>query len=102
MNFPAFLIVTLVVLIILERVLLRLLTRDRQLSFRAYYMLVLYKPLFVVAAFIVLAISSGKGWPTLSVLIAFGLGSVLVSYPMARFFYAKMPQHKTRGDGLGE
>jgi hypothetical protein len=102
MNFPTFLIVTLVGLVILERVLLRLLTRKRQLSFRVYYLLVLYKPLFIVAAFIVLAISAGKGWSTLGVLIVMGLGSVLVSYPTARFFYARMPQHEVRGNGLGE
>ena len=104
MNIALVVIGSLVPLVILERVLLHILIRRRgkHLSFTQYYLLAMYKPLIIVAGFASLIISRAEGLLPLIVVLSLAALSILVSYPIARFFHSRIAERDIRGRRLGE
>lgn len=91
-------------LVVLERIVLHKLVRQRgqRLSFAQYYLLAIYKPLIVVSGFAVLIISRAEGPIPILVVLSLGLLSMLVSYPIARYFHSRIGQGEVRQKELGE
>lgn len=89
-------------LVVLERVVLHILVRQRgrRQSCGQYYLLAIYKPLIIVAGFAVLITSRAKGLIPLLVVLSLGLLSVLVSYPIARYFHPRVGQGEVRQEGI--
>lgn len=104
MNIPLLIVGSLIPLLVIERVLLHVLIRrkGRPLSFMQYYVLAIYKPLVIVAAFAWLVITRGEGVVPLIVVLSLAALSILVSYPVARFFHSRMRLSDLRDDRFGE
>ena len=80
-----------IVLVILERALVRryLKRHESGLTFNQYYLLRIYKPVLVLGAVILYSTLQKAGIFPVMVLLAMGLVTILITYPISKYLYRK-------------
>lgn len=91
MNFVIFLVVALLSMLVLERVWLHVYVkrRGKGISFSEFYIRAMYKPLFIVLAVGTYFTIQDPGLGAILLTVVFAVGSIAISYPLARLLYPR-------------